>query len=175
MRRRETGELFNGAAVTAMARPVFDIRGAGVGSLGMLLVLFLCGRAALAEPADLPNVAVAPPAAVSFIDADSPPEPQSVLVVEPPAVERVQTDLGELLYVRDGVIGLWRPQTDDEVLAIAVAGGNNPDLEPRNPFRKRNVDLFRAERPVTIGRKDMVVRLRMRAKLKRAVSVEFRF
>lgn len=175
MRRRQTRDPLNGVSFTVMARPVFDFRGAFVGSLGMLLVLLLWDRAALAEPADLPDVAAAPPAAVSFIDADSHPEPQSVLVVQPPDVEPVQTDLGDLLYVRDGVIGLWRAQTDDEALAIAVAGGNNPDLEPRNAFRKRNVDLFRAERPLTIGRTDMVVRLRMRAKLKRAVSVELRF
>jgi hypothetical protein len=175
MERREIRDLFNGVSVTAMTRPVFDFRGALIGSLGILLVLLLLDPAAFAEPADLPEVAAAPPAAISFIDGDSAPEPHSVLVVQPPDVEPVETDLGELLYVRDGVIGLWRPQTDDEALAIAVAGGNNPDLEPRNPFRKRNFDLFRAERPVTIGRKDMVVRLRMRAKLKRAVSVELRF
>jgi hypothetical protein len=98
------------------------------------------------------------------------------------AVDRSATEespssatLEELLFVRDLGAGLWQPQTPDEALAAAVALGTNSDLVPPNPFRKRNRDLFRTERPITIRNADMLLRLRLRAKARRAVSVELRF
>jgi hypothetical protein len=158
-----------------MASPVFDLRAVLLGLLGMLLTLFLGARAGLAEPANLPDVASPPSAAATYGLDTSPTDLEPVLVVHPAAVEQARPELAELLFVRTGAMGLWKPQTDDEMLAIAVAAGNNPDLEPRNPFRKRSRDLFRTERPLTIGDTDMIVRLRLRAKAKRAVSVEVRF
>lgn len=81
-----------------------------------------------------------------------------------------------LFSLRPGA-NLWRPQTQttDEILAATLAGGSNPDLERPNPFRKRSRDLFRTERPVSIGDADMVLRLRLRARINRAVAVELRF
>lgn len=66
-------------------------------------------------------------------------------------------------------------QRTDESLAAAVEVGNNPDLEPVSKFRKRSTDLFRTEREVEIGQREMLLRLRLRAKTRRAVSVELRF
>ncbi len=66
-------------------------------------------------------------------------------------------------------------QRTDESLAAAVELGNNPDLEPVSKFRKRSTDLFRTEREVEIGQREMLLRLRLRAKTRRAVSVELRF
>ena len=66
-------------------------------------------------------------------------------------------------------------QRTDESLAAAVELGNNPDLEPVSKFRKRSTDLFRTEREVEIDGREMLLRLRLRAKTRRAVSVELRF
>ena len=63
----------------------------------------------------------------------------------------------------------------DFTIASAVARGSQPELEIKSNFRKKSNDLFKAQRPVEIGDRDMVLRLRIRAKLKRAISVELRF
>jgi hypothetical protein len=72
---------------------------------------------------------------------------------------------------------LARPQTTDEAIAEAVARGTNPDLlkKKRGGFRKHNNDLFRAERPVEFMDREMIVRLRLRAKRSEPVSVELKF
>ena len=70
---------------------------------------------------------------------------------------------------------MWRAATTDEILAAAVAEGPTPDLEPLNPFRKRNLDLFRTEREIEIGDQQMLLRLRLRAKARRAMSIELHF
>lgn len=63
----------------------------------------------------------------------------------------------------------------DESIAAAVERGTNPDLIKPSAFRKRNTDLFRTERPVAIGEQELLLRLRLRAKTRRAMSVEVRF
>ncbi|MBW2423486.1 MAG: hypothetical protein JRG86_04520 [Deltaproteobacteria bacterium] len=77
------------------------------------------------------------------------------------------------------VPGLWSSRTTaqatDEALAAAVAEGSRKDLERESGFRKRNTDLFRAEREVEIGDKEMRLRLRLRAKQREAVRVELKF
>lgn len=83
--------------------------------------------------------------------------------------------LADLLAVPGLSQMLSEAQTADRAIALAVERGTNPDLEPKKPFRKRNVDLFRTERPVEIGRQEMILRLRLRAKLKRAISVQLKF
>ncbi len=113
--------------------------------------------------------------ALAFVD-HSPPEESILPAIKPPvAPPPVAPDLEELFYMSGSGSTLYRPQTTDEILAAAVALGTNPDLEPRKPFRKRSRDLFRTERPVTIGDQELLMRLRLRAKAKRAVSVEFHF
>lgn len=75
----------------------------------------------------------------------------------------------------------FRPQwptpaeATDESLAEAVARGSEPGRVKQSGFRKKKLDLFRAERPVEIGEQEMLLRLRLRAKTKEAVSVELRF
>jgi hypothetical protein len=96
--------------------------------------------------------------------------------VLPVAAEPSSVALEELLSMRNPGMNPWRPSSADEALAIAVANGSNPDLEPRNPFRKRSTDLFRTDFvPVTVGRAEMLMRFRLRAKSRNAVSVEVRF
>ena len=104
----------------------------------------------------------------------------SVLTTPPPRAESLEESrpllaLEALLDLRTQDPGPRRPQTIDEALADAVARGSNPDLEPKNPFRKRSLDLFRTEQPVSIGNADMLLRLRVRAKLREAMSVELHF
>jgi hypothetical protein len=96
--------------------------------------------------------------------------------VLPVAAEPSSVALEELLSMRNPGMNPWRPSSADEALAIAIANGSNPDLEPRNPFRKRNTDLFRTDFvPVSVGRAEMLMRFRLRAKSRNAVSVEVRF
>lgn len=70
---------------------------------------------------------------------------------------------------------VWHGDRTDEDLAFAVTLGNDPALEKRNPFRKRSIDLFRAERPVVIKQREMLLRLRVRAKSRETMSVELKF
>jgi hypothetical protein len=94
----------------------------------------------------------------------------------PVAAEPSSIALEELLSMRNPGMNPWRPRSADEALAVAVANGSNPDLEPRNPFRKRSTDLFRTDFvPVSVGRAEMLMRFRLRAKSRNAVSVEVRF
>ena len=176
MKRQETAYNFDEPSISVAAEPLRDPRGVLIGLLGMLLITFLAARTALAEPADLPDVAAAPPPTAVEFTADNTLEAleeQTPLVADSPtAVER---SLEELLFVRSVGKASWKPRSTDELLAVAVANGTNADLEPLNPFRKRGRDLFRTERPLSIGNADMMVRLRLRAKAKRAVSVELRF
>jgi len=94
----------------------------------------------------------------------------------PVAAEPSSVALEELLFMRNPGMNPWRPTSADEALAVAVANGSNPDLEPPNPFRKRSTDLFRTNfLPVSVGRAEMLMRFRLRAKSRNAVSVEVRF
>ena len=96
--------------------------------------------------------------------------------VLPAAAEPSSVALEELLSMRNPGMNPWRPSSADEALAIAIANGSNPDLEPRNPFRKRSTDLFRTDFvPVSVGRAEMLMRFRLRAKTRNTVSVEVRF
>ncbi len=90
------------------------------------------------------------------------------------AVERRQSLEGLLLLPGGGAFDS-RQETTDEALAAAVVLGNDPALERRKPFRKRNLDLFRTERPIVIGQNEMVLRLRLRAKTRKAMSIELHF
>ena len=173
MKRHKTANNFEEPSISVVAEPLRDPRGVLIGLLGMLLITFLAARTALAEPADLPDVAAAPPPIAVKFTADDPLEEETPLIADSPTA--VEQSLEELLFVRSVGKASWKPRSTDELLAVAVANGTNADLEPLNPFRKRGRDLFRTERPLSIGNADMLVRLRLRAKAKRAVSVELRF
>ena len=91
-----------------------------------------------------------------------------------PSVESSRSPLEDLLVV-PGLVIEWTPESGDEALVAAVAQGNDPDLEPPDAFRKRKMDLFSTERPVMIGRTEMVLRLRLRPSRKETMSLELHF
>ena len=99
----------------------------------------------------------------------------SAVPVETPRIEAdADRSLDALLAVPTTRYVHFRESTD-EALAAAVRNGNDPGLERPNPFRKRKIDLFRSEHPLVIGENEMLLRLRLRAKMSEAVSVELRF
>lgn len=164
---------------------------------GLILGMLMTASSVGAESTNSQEVSVShpgsppPPAAVNlsapdaFDDAQS-ADPQVVVPTEsreaktsdtvlpsvgaPPSVVLV-----DLLLLRDFGVSFWKAESTDEILAAAIAIGSTPDLEPQNPFRKRKRDLFLKERPVSIGRAEMLLRLRLRAKTRKAVTVELRF
>ena len=83
-------------------------------------------------------------------------------------------DFDALLAVRGGSTPITARQTD-AAIAAATARGHAKDLERPQPFRKKSTDLFRTQREVQIGNQEMLVRLRLRAKTRNAMSVELRF
>ena len=153
----------------------------------LLIVLLVAAPPVMAEPMEsrAPGDREPVPAAAD-LSLESPDFEDAIPVVvvvaasppgegEPLVDERGQLGLEELLIVRTGDLRGFRPKTTDEVLAVAVARGPTPELEPKKPFRKRSIDLFRTERRVEIGNSEMLVRLRLRAKIRKAMSVELRF
>ncbi len=135
-----------------------------MGVLGALFVLLLSSRAVLAEPAALAPL------------SDLVTEPTLVAIeIESHASPFVAWSLDALLEIPDLTPLLSRAEITDEALAAAVELGTNPDLQRLSGFRKRSQDLFRTERPVEIGKQEMLLRLRLRAKKRNAMSVELRF
>lgn len=92
------------------------------------------------------------------------------------SVTRLQRlrELDALLAVRSGSAPITARQTD-EAIAAAAARGLAKELEKPQPFRKKNTDLFRTQRAVQLGNQEMLLRLRLRAKTRNAMSVELRF
>jgi len=157
----------------------------GMGPLGWILLTLLSAHPVLADSSEHVDsmLIAALPAAIHLSVADRP------LVARAPKhtdagsrstsssasgeAARADSDLTPTMVELSEVP--WRAPTTDEVLAAAVARGSNPALEPKKPFRKRSADLFRTERPVEIGDAQMVLRLRLRAKSREAMSVELHF
>lgn len=130
----------------------------GAGILGTLVILLLASRAALADP--------------------SPFDERAVLVVANVEALRVApalVSMDSLLEIPGLSLLRSEAQIADESIAEAVERGTNSDLNPLSAFRKRRSDLFRAERPVEIGEQEMLIRLRLRAKARKAMSVELHF
>lgn len=97
-------------------------------------------------------------------------------VVPPTAPPSPRREIDALLAVRGVQPGVRaREQATDEAIASAVERGNPRELERKKPFRKKSTDLFRSEREIQIGDEEMLVRLRLRAKTRNAMSVELRF
>jgi hypothetical protein len=177
----------------------------GLTGMILLLLLgapSLTAEPAKAPEEALPHVSAAPPAAVMFsvhapadhadrtdsaaaqpdrseeaLDVPLTREDIEEAVPNPPATgEASVAALEELIFMSNFGARSWKPTTVDEALAIAVANGSGPDLERPNPFRKRSRDIFRTNfRRVTIGRAEMLMRLRLRAKMRKAISLEVRF
>lgn len=91
-----------------------------------------------------------------------------------PTILRRQRDLDALLAVRNRPATVTARETD-AAIAAAVSRGTAKELQRPQPFRKKNNDLFRAQRAVQIGSQDMLVRLRLRPKTREVMSVEVRF
>ena len=122
-----------------------------------LMALFL-SRPALAEPA-----------AIGF---GSNPEPSvAVEVAEAPSFETLE----RLLAVPAHHDVRSEAERTDEFLAVVIEQSLPASLARPSAFRKRNLDLFRTERGIEVGRQEMLVRLRLRAKSRETMSVEFRF
>ncbi len=130
----------------------------GAGILGTLVILLLASRAALADPTPFDERAVL---VVANVEA---------LRVAPALVS-----MDSLLEIPGLSLLRSEAQIADESIAEAVEQGTNSDLNPLSAFRKRRSDLFRAERPVEIDEQEMLIRLRLRAKARKAMSVELHF
>ena len=146
-------------------------RSADLGWLGLtaltastvfLMALFL-SRPSLAEPAP--------------IGFGSNPEPSmAVEVAEAPSFETLELLLAvPVLAVPAHHDVRSEAEWTDEFLAVVIEQGLPDSLARPSAFRKRNLDLFRTEREIEIGRQEMLVRLRLRAKSRETMSVEFRF
>ena len=103
----------------------------------------------------------------------TPDDVTRMLSREDPSAFQIQP-LDDLLALPIGV-SVWEQLTTDESLAAAVGLGNDPSLEPRNPFQKRSTDIFRTQRWVQVGQRDLLLRLRVRAKSTNTMSVEVKF
>lgn len=134
-----------------------------------LVVLLVCAsQECFAEPADSlpPDEGLASLAAV--VDAG-----ETLAAMPRPSPRR---EIDSLLAVRGAPPGVRaREHATDEAIADAVERGNPRELEPKKPFRKKSTDLFRSEREIQIGDEEMLLRLRLRAKTRNAMSVELRF
>ncbi len=59
--------------------------------------------------------------------------------------------------------------------ALAGRGGDTTARRSAKGFQARSADLFRSDHPVEIGEQAMLLRLRLRARTREAMSVELRF
>lgn len=111
------------------------------------------------------------PALADSSTLTAPPAETSRILI----LEEGQADLDALLTVPPAAMWPSEAEDVDARIAAAVARGSNDDLKPRSGFRKRKLDLFRAERQVEIADQEMVLRLRLRAKRRETMRVELRF
>ena len=162
--RRDTSRQNSTCIARAAAAPEHRTKLAWLGSFGLLLILLMTSRMAMADPARRdPSVAVST-AALLAVHVD-PPKPRLVR----------ETSMNDLLVVPHETHYQSDAELADMWIAAAVARGTNPDLVRASAFRKRSNDLFRTEREVEIGERKMLVRLRLRTAMRRAMSVEVRF
>ena len=162
MRRRIAGHVRNRNRASARAtRPSGScLASRTVGALGLLVIasiLALAGPAA-ADPAS-PDPGRDPilANAARLLSPEGPRSLEALLSVPPvrderTAAERTDVDLVEAVAPRN------------ESLRVSTTG-----------FKRRSIDLFRAERPVEVGQQDMLLRLRLRARSRETMSVELRY
>jgi len=126
---------------------------------GFCLILLLASRAALAGPAAF----------------DGPERVPTSAEVEGPAPTDLPDPISYEFLLEIPGRSPSEAEMADKLIASAVARGTAADLVRPSAFRKRRSDLLRVERPLEIGDQEMLLRLRLRAKMRRAMSVELRF
>ncbi len=138
-----------------------------------LVVLLVCSsQECLAEPGDSSSVKQEQ----SLAALASPIDVVDAVQTLPRRTPRREPEIDALLAVRGNSSSVSaRELATDEAIADAVERGNPRELERKKPFRKKSTDLFRSEREIQIGDEEMLVRLRLRAKTRNAMSVELRF
>ena len=163
--------------VKAAIVPVREASVFWAGLFGTLLILLFAGRAAFAESAAfvaIQSVAAIQGDAVQISTAPNGPNPGTQKLASPPD-EPVSRSLDSLLDIPGLTLFRSEAEIADESIAAAVNRGTNPDLKRLSGFRKKSTDLFNTERQVEIGDQEMLVRLRVRAKARKAMSVEVKF
>lgn len=142
----------------------------GLAASALLLLILCASQECLAEtgssvPAMRDDSPASLAAAIEVAEVVAPtPRPSSL------------REIDALLAVRSVQSGARaRERATDAAIADAVERGNPRELERKKPFRKKSADLFRSEREIQIGDEEMLVRLRLRAKTRNAMSVELRF
>lgn len=127
----------------------------GLGSVVLALILLLVGPAA-ADPASR-----APGGKLADVPASISPTGLRSLeaLLSVPPVRDVRT----------------AAERTDLFLAEAIARRGGERRVATTGFKKRSIDLFRAERPVEVGQQEMLLRLRLRAKSRETMSVELRY
>jgi hypothetical protein len=156
---RRSGRLLSRAALTALLL------------IGLSAALATSPPSAMAEPASMVALHSAEPVGrTEHAGAIG-----SVVLVETPRIEADADRSLDALLAVPTTRYVHVSESTDEALAAAVRKGNDPGLERPNPFRKRKIDLFRSEHPLAIGENEMLLRLRIRSKMSKAVSVELRF
>lgn len=159
-----------------------ELRAASHGlATATLTVLLLCAtREAMAQTGAAPApatrsielVAVAPVNASVMPPVDA---PVASSTPAPPTMIRRVRELDALLAVRRHAASESAQAQTDAAIAEAVALGLERDLERKSGFRKKSNDLFQTQREVEIGNREMLLRLRLRAKAREAMAVELRF
>jgi hypothetical protein len=126
-----------------------------------------------ARPTALDHASVeGTPEAAQSESRDVRPNPVSQETLSP----RVRRpNLVALLAIRSSDNGSSIEKTPDESLTDAIALGPRPESEPKNPFRKRTLDLFGTVHPVSIGNADLLVRFRVRGNMSELMSFDVRF
>ena len=162
MRRRIAGHVRNRNRAFARAtRPEgASLASPAVGALGLLVIasiLALAGSAA-ADPAS-PDPGRDP----ILANAAMPISPEGLRSLE---------SLLSVPPVRDERTAAERTDVD---LVEAVAHRSEGERVSTTGFKRRSIDLFRAERPVEVGQQEMLLRLRLRAKSRETMSVELRY
>lgn len=154
-RRRDARVATHPATAETRDRALFALL--ATGSLLLILALLFAAPGASAEPAS--------PAPL--------PETQGL---EAPIEVVTPIELETLLLVPGHPAApLVAAHATDASISDAVARGTADHYTHPSGFRKRSLDLFRAERPVSIDGQDMLIRLRLRPKRRETMSVELRF
>jgi hypothetical protein len=160
MRRRIAGHVRNRNRASAWAtRPDgTSLASRAVGALGSLVIASI--------------LALAGPAAADPASPDPDPILANAAMPISPAGLRSLEALLSVPPVRDERTAAERT---DVYLAEAVARRGGDTRVSTTGFKKRSIDLFRAERPVEVGQQEMLLRLRLRAKSRETMSVELRY
>lgn len=139
-----------------------------------LVLLLLCSsREGLAQTGSAGGGVARGSATMALVASPATDAAELPMAIDGSMIRRVR-ELDALLAVRGRPSTITAQQTD-AAIAAAVAKGQAKELEKKSGFRKKNDDLLRTQRAVQLGHREMLVRLRLRAKTRDAMSVELRF